>query len=171
MGVPSQGGGVDIPWGYPYSYGMALFIMACSAAKHTGVLPAVVKYDSRQHRALYREFFLNGAFCSHDALILSTKYGFLPLMSPVEDYDLLMDDESAAALVASNEARTTIIKALDEQDTVYLYGGRLYRDAVKAILSAVGFQGEVVDVVGPDRGCCDHFSALQGIFYGMSADA
>lgn len=150
---------------------MALFVMACSAGKHQGLQAAVNKYDSRQHRTLFREFFLNGAFCSHDALILSAEHGFLGMTQMVGDYDLLLDDERAAQIAHSPFQQERLAQALDNHDTVYLYGGRLYRDTVRIALAALGFTGEVVDVVGPDRGCCDHFAALQAVFYGMSAEA
>lgn len=150
---------------------MALFVMACSGGKHEGLQAAGLKYDSRQHRALFREFFLNGGFCSNDALILSAQHGFLSLTQTIGDYDLLMDDTRAAEIANSPFQQEKVAAHLEGHDTVYLYGGKLYRGVVRAALEALGFQGEVVDVVGPDRGCCDHFSALQGVFYSMSAEA
>lgn len=145
--------------------------MACSAAKHKGPMPAGVKYDSRQHRALFREFYLNGAFCSHDMLIMSAKHGFVDAGKVLEDYDLLLDDMRAAVIASEPTQIAKVRRAAWEHDEVYLYGGRLYRDVVRKILGSVGYAGRIIDVVGPDRGCCDHFSALQGIFYDMSPEA
>lgn len=145
--------------------------MACSAAKHTGPLPAGLKYNARQHRTLFREFFLNGAYCSHEALILSAKYGFVPMTQTVEDYDLLLSDAGAAELVDRPQSVDAVKRALVGQDEVYVYGGEIYRCAVQEVLARVGFTGRVVEVVGPNRGCCDHFSALQSVFYDMSAEA
>ncbi len=150
---------------------MALFIIACSAAKNEGTLPAAVKYDSRQHRALFQEFFLEGAYCSHDAMILSAKLGFIPLTQNVEDYDLLMDDERAAQLASCSSQREALEAAITDQDEIFVYGGRLYRDTVKKILSGLRFGGQVTEVVGQDRGCGDHFGALKDLFYSMSAEA
>jgi hypothetical protein len=150
---------------------MSLFVMACSAGKHGGLQAAGLKYDSRQHRTLFREFFLNGAFCSHDALILSAEHGFLSLTQTIGDYDLLLDDTRAAEIACSPFQQELVAKALVGHDEVYVYGGERYRAVVRQVLAALGFTGEVIDVVGPNRGCCDHFSALQAVFYGMSADA
>lgn len=150
---------------------MALFIIACSAAKHQGPLAAGLKYDSRQHRALFQEFFLEGAYCSHDAMILSAKLGLIPLTQTVEDYDLLMDDERAAQLATCPSQRAILERAIVEQDEVYVYGGKLYRETVKKVLADVGFNGQVIEVVGQDRGCGDHFGALKDLFLSMSAEA
>ena len=152
---------------------MALFVMACSQDKHAGTRPAGLKYNARQHRALFHEFFVEQAYCSHDALILSAEFGFLPLSRPIPDYDLILDDVRAAEIVFDDAQVRVIASALAEMEdqTVYVYGGKRYRDAVRAILSRMGFLGQVVDVVGPNRGCCDHFAALQGLFRAQSVDA
>ncbi len=150
---------------------MALFVMACSQDKVDGVQPAVLKYKSRQHRALYREFFLGGSLGIHDALILSAKYGYLTVDHLIDNYDLLMNDSRAVELAESPEALRTLARALDGHDLVYVYGGALYRDVVKAGLAGLGFTGDVVEVVGPNRGCCDHFAALQDVFHSQSAEA
>jgi hypothetical protein len=150
---------------------MALFVMACSAAKHKGPCPAGVKYDSRQHRTLFREFYLNGGYACHDALILSAKYGFVRLEDRITDYDLLMDDLIAEQLVQDRRQLSKLRSAIADHDEVYLYGGLRYRDTVKKLLRFMGFTGTVHDVVGPNRGCCDHFAALQAVFYDMSAEA
>lgn len=89
---------------------------------------AGTKYNSRQHRALFREFFLNGSLGIHEALILSAQHGFLSMGQMVEDYDLLLDDDRAAELATSQEQHQKLAKALDGHDEVYLYGGELYRD-------------------------------------------
>jgi hypothetical protein len=150
-----------------------LIIMACSAAKLAGAQVPTVKYDTRQHRLLHQEMFIEGMICSHDTMILSAEFGLIPITRPVADYDRKMDAARAKEF-SSDDRQLAIIKdaiAEENHETVALYGGALYRNTVKALLDRAGFDGEIIEIIGENRGCGDHFAALQDLMSQYSVDA
>lgn len=151
-----------------------LIIMACSAAKRAGLLPALDKYDTRQHRALDHELLFEQAICCNEAMILSAEFGLIDFNRSIPDYDRKMDAARAKEFASDDQQLAIIREALSyemTQETVVLYGGKLYRNTIKALLDRAGFDGEIIEIIGENRGCGDHFSALQQLFYDHSIDA
>lgn len=129
---------------------MAVLVMACSEPKRAGDVAAAVKYMTRQHNAFLTFMWEQGYAAGHDAYILSAEFGLIPLTQTVPDYNRKMDTARARELAPQIAATL----AAHEGDTVYVYGGRVYRDAVKVVVD------DVVEIVGGNRGCGDHFSEL-----------
>jgi hypothetical protein len=129
---------------------MAVLVLACSEPKMAGNVAAAVKYNTRQHRTFLEFMWQYGYAAGHEAYILSAEFGLIPLTQTVPDYNRKMD--AACARELAPQIAATLAQHAD--DTVYVYGGKLYRDTVKAV------HGDVVDVVGENRGCGDHFSEL-----------
>lgn len=135
-----------------------IVIIACSETKVDGPELALDKYVSRQHRtvsAAVSELYAAG----HFVYILSAEYGLLPSFRLLDNYNRKMTAQRAAELMSQMVEELT--EALEDGPTsVVVYGGKIYRDAVKAA-AILANAGPVVELVGPDRGCGDHFSALQ----------
>lgn len=143
---------------------MALYVIGCSEGKADGSKAALLKYAPRQHAAL-REAFL-GAFGSdgffaagHDLCILSAEFGVLGAAAPVADYNRKMDTKRAAALQADASQAARFAAQAEGHDEVVVYGGALYRGIIRTWAATLGL--DVVELVGGNRGCGDHFSALQ----------
>lgn len=151
-----------------------LIIMACSEAKLDGRRAALDKYNTRQHRSLHHELWMEQALCSNIAMILSAEHGLIDINRSVADYDRKMDAARAAEFASDEEQLAIIREALSDelaQDIVAIYGGKLYRNTVKALLQRAGFDGEIIEIVGENRGCGDHYSALMQMFAAHSVDA
>lgn len=136
---------------------MALVIMACSETKHPGARAACLKYQGRQHTAIREAMVEWGWAVGSDLYILSAKYGLVPSYQPLPDYNHRMTPSRAAALAQDADQIATAEALTAEHDTVYVYGGQDYRAVVEALFP----DSEVVALVGANRGCGDHFSALQ----------
>jgi len=151
---------------------MALFFMACGEAHTPGVTLSGLKYQTRQHRALLDFLMVEGGWgCGHEGAILSAGMGALGMRTPVVDYDLKLTQARATELLANPQYIRVLTDALDGQDTVYLYGGKLYRETMVRMLMTVGFTGEVVELVGENRGCGDHFGSFADVLYDHSEEA
>jgi hypothetical protein len=144
---------------------MALWVIACSGKKHEGDRAACVKYDSRAHRLMLDLFWQHRAPCGDDLAILSAEFGLVPATRALPDYDRKMDRRRSRELSASAEQIEAMAEALKGHDEVFVYGGKDYRDCVKALIAAAGRdEVEVVEIVGEGRGCGDHFSELSAMF-------
>lgn len=130
---------------------MKMLIIACSEPKAPGMVKAYQKYLSRQHRATEDKFADLWA-AGYGLCILSAEFGLVPAQRRVDDYNTKMDKVQACWLRPQIKA---IIEALDPTEIV-IYGGKAYRDAIKIVTDI-----PVRELVGQDRGCGDHFSALQ----------
>lgn len=136
-----------------------IFVIACSETKVTGPELAVDKYVSRQHRAV-NEALTDLYAAGHFVYVLSAEYGLLPSFRLIPDYNRKMTVHRAAELM------TQIVEELEEilEDegarSIVVYGGKEYRDAMKAAATLVGID-TVVELIGQNRGCGDHFSELQ----------
>lgn len=134
----------------------ALYIIACSTEKNpTGFSP----YKGRQHAAIEVEFFEARYACGDELAWLSAEHGyFAPSEAKDRAYNRKLDGKRAAELAGCAAQHAKLQYLLEGHDTVVLYGSALYRDTVKSMLPS---DIEVVELVGADRGCGDHFSALQ----------
>jgi DNA-binding transcriptional regulator LsrR (DeoR family) len=126
-------------------------------------MAACVKYDARQHRTMLDAFWTVRAPCGDDLSILSAEFGLIDAAQPVPDYDRKMDAARARTLATDAAQQAAMARAIDGHDTVAVYGGKTYRDMVRATLAAIGADVEVIDVVGANRGNGDHYSALVAI--------
>lgn len=135
-----------------------LLIMGCSGRKQDGENAATTKYLGRQHDVA-RSF----AYCDGiEVAYLSAEFGLIDFGHPLPDYDRKMDAMRALSLVNDPAQRDMARRLGDGHDTVAVFGGKVYREAVKALFP----EHEVVEVVGEDRGCGDHFSALRNLLPG-----
>jgi hypothetical protein len=150
-----------------------LLIMACAAPKLEGAQLAGYKYTTRQHRALVEEFFGegDGYLAGNEAVILSAKFGVVPCTSTVEDYDQCLDKARAQALCNDATQVARMARAVSEQRTVYIYGGTLYRHVARTLLAQAGYTGDIIELIGLNRGCGDHFSALCDLLTDLSVEA
>jgi len=136
---------------------MALWIISCSEKKVPAEQAAGIKYDSRQHRAILAAFYQERFAAGDELLILSAEFGLVEVYRPLPDYERKMDEARAKELAADPAQQATLDAALAGQDEVFIFGGKVYRDMVKAMLPE---DVSVEELVGADRGCGDHFSAL-----------
>jgi hypothetical protein len=140
-----------------------IFIMACGESKNPGKLPAFRKYAGRQFAVLAEE--LSGLWAAgHTVYILSAKHGLIPAQQTLADYDQLMTDGRGRELF--EQVRNELCSCDDDEEVV-VYGGKVYRALVAA---AVGGR-EVIELVGEDRGCGDHFSELRAFLRSYTEDA
>jgi hypothetical protein len=138
----------------------ALWIIGCTSKKNDGERAACTKYDARQHRVLLDLFWQYQAPCGDDLAILSAEFGLVPAAKPVRDYDRKMDGKRAAEIAADPAQLAELADLLAGKDEIYLYGGRSYRACIQSMLAALGADVDVIEIVGDNRGCGDHFSEL-----------
>jgi hypothetical protein len=141
-----------------------IFIMACGESKNPGKLPAFRKYAGRQFAVLAEE--LSGLWAAgHTVYILSAKHGLIPAQQTLADYDQLMTEGRGRELFDN------IVRVLDDsdnaEDEIVVYGGKVYR----ALVAAAAGDREVIELVGEDRGCGDHFSELRAYLRSYTEDA
>lgn len=147
---------------------MTLFVIACTEKKAPGVHAAALKYSGRQHNTLTSAFMGELFAAGHDLVVLSAEHGILSATQPVADYDRKMDARRCVEMVGSEEQRNRFRAALEGHDDVVVYGARRYRQVV---LAWAGAEVDVTELTGADRGCGDHFSALQEYLATLDADA
>lgn len=135
---------------------MQYIILACSGQKADERNHAIDLYQARQFKAVSDAI-------DDDSLvsILSAQHGLIADLWQVDPYDRTMTPERARDLAASEfDGWLFAHTAMDpEVDEILVYGGKLYRDVVKAW--AEPWDIEVTELVGANRGCGDHFAALQ----------
>jgi hypothetical protein len=149
-----------------------LLVMACSGAKVDGERAAALKYDARQHDAAVEAFYGHGglAQAGHGYAILSAEFGFVAPTQALPDYDRKMDASRARQFEADAGQLAAFAALAEGHDEVAVYGGEQYRRVVREFAQALGL--EVIEVVGLNRGCGDHFSALTvDLFGALDADA
>lgn len=149
----------------------AFFIIGCSEQKAPGPQAAAFKYAPRQHAAI-RAAFMGpcGLWAAgHQLSILSAAFGLVDATTALPDYNVKMTQHGARMLASSAAAREAFLADIAGFDQVVVYGGGLYRSVVRAWLQ--GSEVELVELVGRDRGCGDHFSALLGYIADMQEDS
>lgn len=137
-----------------------LLVLACSGSKNPGQLAAAMKYRARQFDATL-DAYLDPAgmyAAGHDLVILSAEFGVVPAYRALPDYDTKMTRAIADRFLADEAAFAAFAEAAEGHDEVAVYGGKLYREVVVAWADRLGL--DVTEVVGQDRGCGDHYSAL-----------
>ena len=134
----------------------ALYILACSTGKNpTGFSP----YKGRQHTLIVKAFLAHRYACGDTLAWLSGGHGYItPDAIPSRCYDARLTAKRAAEIAANPVQRARLLALLEGHDTVVLYGSTLYRNTVVSMLSD---DIAIVHLVGANRGCGDHFSALQ----------
>jgi len=118
-------------------------IISCCPDKLEGMHQAIDIYQGRSYK-LVRSETLNNI----RVFILSAKYGLLKSDTMIENYELKMDEERSLELI--NQGRP-----FELEGEVYVYGGKNYRNVVNAWFD------NVTELVGPNRGIGDHYSALK----------
>jgi len=126
-----------------------MLIVACSETKTPGAQRAADKYVSRQHSAVAANWGSVGYYA-----ILSAEFGLVPAQRKLPDYNTKM----TPAIAKTHHKQIKALLAAMPDDVIYVYGGKVYRDAV---IAAAPKGAKVVELVGRNRGCGDHFSALQ----------
>ncbi len=150
---------------------MSLFVIACTASKNPGDTAAAFKYRGRQHNAMGAAFLApDGLFAAgHDLAILSAEHGLLRCTDAVADYDRRMTAERSEALKTDRASFAQFVLMAEGHEEVVVYGPRAYRNVVGAWAELLGV--DVVELTGADRGCGDHFSALQDHLAALDEDA
>lgn len=128
--------------------------MACSTGK-TG--QALQPYQGRQHDLLVDRMWNERFACGDDLAYLSARHGFVSCTTAIAPYECAMTEAVSQALIADPAQKTALAALVEGHDRVVVYGGKLYRDVVAAL---VGDDIEVVALLGANRGCGDHYSAL-----------
>ena len=140
-----------------------IIILACSEAKHPGPRPAFDKYNSRQFTLLANH--IHGLWMArHTVFILSGGYGLVPAHQQIEDYDQKLTPSRVGAFAV--QIRDTLRPYDSTEEEVVVYGGKVYRDAIAAATPL-----PVVELVGENRGCGDHFSELQSFLANLTEEA
>jgi hypothetical protein len=130
-----------------------IIVIGCSEKKEAGSVPAFDKYLARQHDVV-RESIQDLWAAGHEVFILSAQFGLVPAHKSIPDYDLRLTADRAVEL--GKQVRKVLAEVEGDHDEVRVYGSKLYRSVVAAATSL-----PVEGIVGQDRGCGDHFSALK----------
>lgn len=133
-----------------------IFVMGCSAGKAEGSVPGFAKYAARQHDLL-RENLADLWAAGHAVYILSAKFGLVQAHNALPDYDEKMTPARAAEL--AEQVMLELKEAEEDHEEVVVYGSALYRSVIEQASDL-----PVYGVVGQDRGCGDHYSALKKLF-------
>lgn len=140
-----------------------IIVMVCSETKNPGIRRAFNKYAGRQFTILNDH--IHGLWMAgHTVFILSALYGLIPAHRLVEDYNIKLNRRRLAGL--TQQIRDTMSPYDLSGEDVVVYGGKLYREAIAAATPL-----RVTALVGEDRGCGDHFAALQDFLNELSEDA
>lgn len=135
-------------------------IIACSATKNEGPRAAAQKYASRQHNEALTGMLAWGYAAGYEFSILSAKHGVVRALTMVGNYDVAMSARLRDQFIADPAAKAQAEAQVGDAEQIVVYGGRLYRDVIKAWFP----DREIIELVGEDRGCGDHFSALKSFF-------
>lgn len=107
-------------------------VIACSATKRPGVLPAFEKYDG----PLWRTFRAHGEGYPGGVFVLSALHGLLPAAARLDDYDARLVPSSTRR-VTRREVRASVLAPLLEiqvrkfgVDEVDFVGGATYVEAL-----------------------------------------
>lgn len=122
-----------------------LLILSCSATKRRGrgAMSAYTRYDGPAYRVLRASGFPGAGGPSCHVRILSAEYGLLSPWSGIWDYDRAMDAERASELADTPECdvlRALFLPVVRKDRSfehfaaseVFVWGGALYRDVVRA---------------------------------------
>lgn len=141
-----------------------LLVLACSDKKNQSPRAALTKYAGRQFASTMNAYIDPAGMyaAGHDVVILSAKFGIVPAYRTLPDYDTKMTPAIAADWLADDDAFDAFAQAADGHDEVAVYGGALYRSVVSEWAERLGLL--VTEVVGENRGCGDHYSALSEMF-------
>tara|TARA_B110000902_G_scaffold265145_1_gene348597 strand:- start:847 stop:1221 length:375 start_codon:yes stop_codon:yes gene_type:complete len=108
-----------------------------------GIHKAIDIYQGKSYE-LVRSETLNNI----KVFILSAKHGLLKSNTMIENYELKMDEKRSRELIKQGTP-------FELEGEVYVYGGKNYRNVVNAWFD------NVTELVGPNRGNFDHYSALK----------
>lgn len=134
-----------------------VLIIACSGKKAEDQGAACVHYDARQHRLALAEFWEWGAACDLQLCFLSAEFGLLEATENVPQYDRKMDAKRFAELAYNEAMRGRAREIVGDAEEILVYGGKPYRQLILEWFPVE----TVTEIVGLDRGCGDHFSALK----------
>ena len=90
-----------------------------------------------------------------DVWILSTKYSLIHADKFIRSYDQIMDRKRSIELCESKLPDNFSKK--DTNTSIYIYGGKKYRDVLNAWFNDLTIE----ELIGQNRGCGDHYSALK----------
>lgn len=139
-----------------------VIILACSLSKLSGTHTAVNLYNTRQHRAVAAKIHnLRSAGCK--VYILSAEYGLISAHVMIQNYNRKLTTSRARELLP--QLRIDLAGYGNEE--IVVYGGGLYRQLVELSVPA---STVIHHIIGKNRGCGDHFSALQQFLAGYTAD-
>lgn len=131
-----------------------IIVVSCTEKKTAGNVPAFDKYVARQHK-LVRDNLEDLWAAGHTVYILSAKFGLVPAQRALPDYDLKMTVDRGVEL--GKQVRAELALATEEDDgEIVVYGSAIYRAVIEAATDR-----PVNGLVGADRGCGDHYSALK----------
>jgi hypothetical protein len=131
-----------------------VLIMSCSATKNRApdLLPASSRYDGSGWRTLRATLETMPAGRHPVLLVLSARFGLIPAERRIPPYDAMMTAGRAVDLVDDADSVELASRTLAGAGPVdlYVFGGALYRRAVRGILSRTSYVGSVH--TSPGRG-------------------
>tara|TARA_Y100000310_G_scaffold228485_1_gene230775 strand:- start:127 stop:573 length:447 start_codon:yes stop_codon:yes gene_type:complete len=136
---------------------MDTLILSCTASKRGEPSQALDLYLSRAFDLVRSDR------ARFHVQVLSAFYGLLEADEVIDPYNQKMTPAIAAELM--DPANTQMARAINRDswsEVIYVYGGELYRKVVLYWAWEIG--RPVVELVGPGRGCGDHYSALKRLF-------